>query len=228
MSETDARQLRYQFVLYCVIAGLAALFYFAGSAYFLGGIIKRLLRRKIAVAMGIDKDQDFSFDIGRISIAYLSATIFIHNLELKTREFLLLCVEIRWSVFLWKNNVKKCDNYSELLNEDNPYRSQIKFVGLELILYANKTRFDELRNIVKNQQNNNNINNSKSSNNVFRRNINKNSKSKSDLKKTKSKDPMSTILEEKFSISNVELNDEEQKDLERKSDKSTYVIYLFI
>eukprot|EP01084_Bolivina_argentea_P197421 338334_1 len=139
-----------QFVLFCLLFGCALLFYLAGSPYFIGWLTKIIVKRFILNKYFIG--EDYTFDIGTVSMAWLSGTIFAHKIEIRTQQFVILIVELRLSFFWWTNHIRSNNSFKDLQDENKPYRVQLKLVGLECILYANKSRFDELRNIVEQQR----------------------------------------------------------------------------
>ncbi len=96
--------------------------------------------------------EDYQFDIGTVSIAWLSGTIFAHKFEIGTQQFVASIIESRLSFFWWTNHIRSNDSCKDLMDDNKPYRVQSKLVGLECNLYANKSKFDELRNILESQR----------------------------------------------------------------------------
>lgn len=141
-----------EFVLFSFLLCVWLLFYLAGSPHILGLIAKLILKRFILSKLSIL--EHCTFDIGTVSIAWLSGTIFAHKIEIRTQQFVILIVESRLSFFWWNlpNNIRSNDSFKELVDENKPHRLQLKLVGLECILYANKARFEALRKIVESQQ----------------------------------------------------------------------------
>merc|ERR1712228_413930 len=128
------------FVLFCLLFGIALLFYLAGSPYFIGWIFKIILKKFILSKLMLASDGDYQFDIETVSIAWLSGTIFAHKIEIRSQQFVVLIVESRLSFFWWTNHIRSNHSFKELMNDQKPYRIQLKLVGLECILYANKSR----------------------------------------------------------------------------------------
>ena len=148
----ELNRLDLEFVLFCFLLCAWLLFYLAGSPHILGLLAKLILKRFILSKLSIL--EDCTFEVGTVSIAWLSGTIFAHKIEIRTQQFVILIVESRLSFFWWNlpNNIRSNNSFKELVDEQKPHRLQLKLVGLECILYANKARFEALRKIVESQQ----------------------------------------------------------------------------
>ena len=196
-------QMDTEFVIFCFIFGLALLFYLAYSPYFIGWLTKLILKRFILSSLLLNNGENdnhynskyqggYTFDIGTVSIAWLSGTIFAHKIEIRTQQFVVLIVEMRLSFFWWTNHIRSNDSFKDLMDDSKPYRVQLKLVGLECILYANKSRFDELRNIVENQR----LQEAKRKESEYNMNINNNNNNSNNINLSDNEQDVNIIIDE--------------------------------